>query len=184
MNIVAKFQERLEITKRNAICRVIAFIFCCILFLGVLTCSIVFFGYNATLEQKTPLLPGNHIEVESILTADVFVDKAKFLEVADGNETFVLFSTRGWYGYVFYMTTNQSGLKYVYKQTISVPDGYWIMDEKIQDGYLVNEIAWDPNKKALVHAVLPTIAMGSILLLAIFSIFWKTRELKEPKMIM
>ena len=180
MNIVARFQERLEVTKGNAICRVIAFIFCCILFLGVLTCSIVFFGYDAKFEQKTPLLPGNHIEVESILNADVFVDKAKFLEVMNGNETFVLFSMRAsWYEDVFYMT-NRAGLKYVYKQIIPVPDGYWIKSQKIQNGFLVNNIEWNPDMKALFHVFLPAIAMGSILSVVIFVIIGK-RALGEAK---
>ena len=169
--LVRIFQERLQVSRRNAICRIIAFIFCCVLFLAVLACSAIFFTYNAKFQEKTLLLPGNHIEVKNILLdADFFVDGAQFMSKMEGNETFVLLSKKE--EAVYYLT--KARWKYIYKQIIPVPNGYWISSQQIKNGFVVSEIVWDANNEVLFHAILPSFALGAIGFVIMFVITWRS----------
>ncbi|MBM2817791.1 MAG: hypothetical protein HW401_381 [Parcubacteria group bacterium] len=172
LGLVGKFQQKLQVSRRNAIWRVIAFIFCCVLFLAIAVCPFIL-SYNGKDEVKTLLLPCNYIEVEEILNADFFVDRAQFMSMPkiEGNETFFSFSKKE--EVVYYLTT-KAGLKYVYKETIPVPSGYFISSQGIQNGFLVSEIIWDPTKMALFYAFLPAFLLGVIGFVLMFVITWRS----------
>ena len=74
MNIVRLFQERLAVSRENAIWRIIGFISLSVGFMAIIACAVIFFPYTTSLREEIPLLDGNHTEVSKV-NGDVFWTK-------------------------------------------------------------------------------------------------------------
>lgn len=177
IGLVKKFEEKLEVSKRNAIGRVIAFIFCCVVFVTILVYSFVSIAYPPefeTIEYKIPLLFGNSniIETEEILNGDIILNKETFIHIMKDNDIFVSLGREN----IIYMI-NVSGLKYVHKQIIPVRPGYFIFSGHIQNGYVVIKMKFDAHRMSLLHAFLPALLLGTILFVVFYVINWKSSSI-------
>ena len=92
--LVSKFGEELDVSRTNAIWRVIGFFFLSTCFVAIIAFFFALFPYTASFTEEVVLLPGNHIQVQQILDGEVVVEKAQFLEMAKGNTTFVALGER------------------------------------------------------------------------------------------
>jgi len=161
--LVPKFQKRLKVSRVNAIWRVIGFLFLSVCFVAVIALAATFFPYTASFNEEVPLLPGNHVQVEKILDGEVQVNRAQFLEIAEGNTTFVSLEEET----IFYMT-KVAGVSYRYEQTISHPWNYLVSSQKIQNEILVREINRNVGAMILCHIILPLAVLGMLFCLRVF----------------
>ena len=151
IGLVAKFQERLEVSRGNAIWRVIGFIFLLSCFIGIISVSAIFFPYTASFKEEISLLHGHHIQVRElypVLKTGIFkegqeefskvkeVNKRKFLELMKGNETFLCLYREK----ILYLTKIGDGLVYYCNHAIPVSENYLIHTETVQNGHLVREM--------------------------------------------
>lgn len=133
MNIIRLFEERLEVSRGNAIWRVIASIFLSASFIAIIACAGIFFPYTASFREEIPLLHGNHTEVSKV-NADVVVDKDNFIKIMKDK---TLVSLNG--DTITYMTKSD-GMSYCYEDIVSVGRRYHIQSQRIQGGLVVREI--------------------------------------------
>ena len=154
--LVSKFQQRLGISRGEAIRRVTIFCFFGVAFVAIIALAILFAPYHGFTE-KTPLLPGDHILVEKILDGDCLVSEADWLRLAEGSTTFV----SGKVGAIVYMT-KVDGIVYRYDQAIPDYFRYRIASQKVSDGMFVRELV-AYKLIAVVAFVLMPIALCGLL---------------------
>lgn len=150
--LVNKFQERLDVSRRNAVLRVIGFVSLSVCFVAMIfALSYIISLYTYNFKEEIPLLSGEHIQVK-FLNGDVSVDKEKFTELMKkgegkfSNEIFVCLDGER----IVYMT-KVAGLKYIYEHIVPVShnlfllpsEDYLIRFQRIQDGFVVREIKLD-----------------------------------------
>jgi hypothetical protein len=88
--LVSTFQRKLEVSREEAKKKVGDFIIWTVLFLAALVSAIVFFPYSSQIIEETVLLPSTHVQSSEILTyGEVLVSRDQFLELAEGQKTFV-----------------------------------------------------------------------------------------------
>ena len=139
--LVKKFQDRLEVSRENAIWRIIMFIFLSICFVTTLATAVLFFPSRSSFREEIPILslPLSGIYTQTPareIHGDVEVDKDKFIEMAKGNQISVYL-----YGNGIIYTTKVAGLLYCYKQIIAPVDRwYFIHSHRVQDGFVIREI--------------------------------------------
>lgn len=155
MNLVQKFQERLQISKEDAACRLIAFCLCAGLFAAIILGMAIYFPYASAHTEKVALLPGNHIQVQKILDGDVIVEEADFLRLASHNKSFVALEERQ----IVYMT-KIAGVSYRYNQAVPLRNDYTVYSQQIENGMAVREI-----KRNLVTTAIQIIVVVLIFLL-------------------
>lgn len=167
MGLIQKFEERLEVSRNNAVFRVFAFLVCCALFVAVLAFAALNFPYAGAYTEKVALLPGNHIQVKEILDGEVLVDKENFLRIAAKNESFVALGDKA----IVYMT-KPAGVSYRYNQLIPLRNDYFVSSQKIEDGMAVREI-----KRSLGMTVYE-VFLGLIVLFVLFvlGVYTQTRQ--------
>ena len=169
--LVPKFQERLDVSKANAIWRVIGFIFLTVCFVATIAVAATFFPYAASFTEEVALLPGNHVQVQQILDGEVLVDRAQFLEIAKGNTTFVAPGEKA----IVYMA-KVAGVSYRYDQTVHLRYGYSVSSQGIQNGMVIREINRSTGLMICFNLVLPLLIL---FFLFIFIIFTQTKKVSR-----
>jgi hypothetical protein len=165
--LVPKFQEKLEIPKKEAISRVIRFFLLSACFVAVVVLVTTFFPYAASFTEEFVLLPGNHIQVEEILDGEVLLGEDQFLQKAEGSATFVALGEEA----IVYMT-KVAGISYRHDQTAPTYFNYYISSQKIQDGVALREMARIRSTMVFVWIVLPLIVLFA-LFMATLSAQWR-----------
>ncbi len=161
--LVPKFQERLEVSRANAIWRVIGFLFLSACFVVVIVLAATFFPYTASFTEEVSLLPGNHIQVEEILDGEVLLNGAQFLEIAQGNTIFVSLGEKT----ITYMA-KVAGVSYRYDQVVPLRWNYFVSSQKIQQNeILVREINRNVGVMIIVHIIIPLIALAMLFVLRV-----------------
>ena len=135
MGLVEKFQEKLEVSRKEAVARVIVFTVLSLCCLAVIAIVAIGFPYAGSYNETVALLPGDHVQVKEILDGEVLVDEAKFLQVAKGNTTFVELGEET----IVYLT-KVAGVSYRYEQTVPLRDGYKVSTQHVEGGTAVREI--------------------------------------------
>ena len=163
--LIPKFQERLGVSRANAVWRVIGFLFLSACFVATIALVVIVFPYTAGFTEKIPLLPGDHTQVQKILAGEVLVNRAQFLQIAEGNTTFVALGTET----IFYMT-KVAGVSYRYDQDIqAIPLrfhwNYFVSSQQIQNEMVVREI----NRKINIGV---TIILYILSLVVVSSLMW------------
>lgn len=149
MRLIQKFEERLEISRKEATKRVVRFFFFCACFVAIIVLTAMFFPARGFTEEVS-LLPGNHVQVEEILGGDVLIDKEAFLEKAEGNTTFVAFKKQA----IVYMT-KVAGVSYINEQAAPVRFGYTAKSNIIKGDLAVREITTAKATMILSFIIIP-----------------------------
>ncbi len=153
MNLVQKFQKELDVSKVNAVWRVIGFFFLSACFVATIVVPFVIFPRPSSFTEEVPLLPGNHVQVSKILDGEVLVGKTQFLQVAEGNTTFVSLEENG----ITYMT-KVAGVSYRYDQAAVPRFPYVVSSQQIQQkGLVVRQMSRDTHDTVMIYIVLPLI---------------------------
>lgn len=149
--LIEKFEERLEVSKGNAIWRIIGFISLSVGSMAIIACAVIFFPYTISLREEIPLLDGNHTEVSKV-NGDVFLDKDSFIKLM--NKSFVFLNEES----ITYMTKSD-GISYCYEHIVPVRYRYHIQSQQIQGGLVVREIKIDRFSIIATHTILPLIVL-------------------------
>lgn len=175
--LVSKFQERLEVSKANAIWRVIGLLIILACAVAVVMVAAIGFPYASSFTDEIPLLPGNHIQVSKILDGEVLVSKAQFLQTAVGNMTFISLEKHQEQYTIVYMA-KVAGVSYRYEQDAPVRYNYVVPNQQIQNGRLIREI--DRNTAGMIwtNILLPIFAL---FVLFIFFVCVETRKISYDR---
>jgi hypothetical protein len=159
--LVQKFQERLEVSRKTAMWRVIEFFIILFCTLAAISLAIILFPYAGGFTEKFPLLPGNRIQVAKILDGDVLVeDENEFLRLAEKN---VIFFSLG--GNAIEYMTKVSGISYRYDQTIPLSSAYFVFSKKVTGNQVIRKIKRSLFYMIFVHIVLPLLILFVLFLL-------------------
>lgn len=160
--LVPKFQERLNVSKANAIWRAIGFFSLVACSVATIAVVFTFFPYAASFTEEVPLLPGNHIQVQKILDGEVLVNKTQFLQTAEGNTTFVSSEEKT----IVYMA-KVAGVSYRYDQTVPLRYGYFVSSWQIQNGIVVREINRSKGMMIVTYVVIPMVVLFILFVLSL-----------------
>lgn len=146
MNIIRLFEERLEVSRGNAIWRVISFISLSVGFIAIIACAVIFFPYS--FREEIPLLHGKHTEVLKV-NADIVVDKDNFIKMMK-DKTFVSLDRNT----ITYMT-KFDGISYCYEDIVPIGCRYYIQSQRIQGGLVVREMKLDKSFTVTLQIITP-----------------------------
>jgi hypothetical protein len=166
-NLIQKFQKELEVSKNNAILRVTLLVFLCICFFATIALAAFYFPYAGSYAEKVDLLSGSHVQVKEILGGDVLVDKPQFLQIAQGNGSFIALGEND----IVYMA-KALDISYRCEQVVPERYGYFVSSQHIEDGRAVREMARDTG------ATVKNIVLPGIMLICLFGcmVFVQTRH--------
>jgi hypothetical protein len=157
--LVPLFQEKLNVSKTEAIWRVIGILVLSLFALAIAAAVIINFPIHSSFTQTIPLLPGNHVQVSKILDGEVLVGHDQFLQVAQGNPTFV---SPGDDAIVYY--TKAGGVAYRYEEKVHLGPPYTV-SSRIENGMVIRNMERDTLGMVLVFVVLPIIGFVGLLTL-------------------
>lgn len=185
MNMVRLFQERLDVSRGEAIWRLIG-CFSLLACFGatIFALSYVSLLYTYNFKEKIPMLHGRYTKVE-LLNGDVTVDKEKFTELMKkgegkfSNEIFVCLDRER----IVYMTKVE-GLKYLYyEQIIPVSHYHPILfqqTQQIKDGFVEREIK--SNRTGVTLVLMLTLMVLFLFLISAGVMQCKFVAREEPNM--
>lgn len=135
MSLVQKFEEKLEVSRKNAIMRIAVLFFLILCFFAAIAYGVMNFPYAGGYAETVDLIPGNPVEVQKILDGEVMVGKPQFLAAVGRNTTFVALGDDT----IVYMAKS-AGISYRYVQDVPLKRFYFLSSQQIQDGKVVREI--------------------------------------------
>jgi len=169
--LVEKFQERLQVSRKNAIWRVLGFFFFVTCAIATIAIVFVIFPYTAKFTEEIPLLPGgSYVKVEKVLKADVLVNQSLFLRMAEGNPAFISFGEK----FISYVV-KVAGVSFRYDQDICSYGGYFVSSQQIKGETLTREVRRDTLRMIVFYIILP------LLFLYLFYLLMGQTQLKWIK---
>ena len=155
LRLVNKFEKELEISKVNALWRVGLLFLLLFSLVPFVFFSIIFFPSLAKFEDKIPMLPGSHVQVNK-LSEDVLVGKDQFLRIARNSDTFICLNKKT----ISYMIKEkETGLKYGYEDIYPISWCSSITSQRIQDGFVVLERKLETGLMVVYLIILLVIAL-------------------------
>ncbi len=157
--LVTLFQEKLDVSVKNATYRVIGVVVVLICAVATLVATISTFPFASNLTERISLLPGNYTQVDEIRDGDVMVNTAQFLQVAKGNTSFVSLGNRA----IVYMT-KVGGVSYRHEDAIGWYFSYYNTSSHIENGVLIRERERSVGEMIFGHIILPLMILFMLLL--------------------
>ena len=138
----------------------------CILGLAVVVITTInFFPRQSGYIERTPIIPGDHAQVEWIGAGDGLTE-SEFLHQADGLQTFMTVDEKG----VSYLALGDDGSSYLHRQSIGYGDQgfrYESAGIEVQDGQFIRTLDRDIYIAVASFGVLPAAYLAVILLVGI-----------------
>ena len=131
-SLVGTVKRKLECSSDEAVWRIIAISLLFVATVAVIATVFVFFPYQGEKTQYISILPGSHVELLAILDGENLVDGDKFLEVAEGNKTFIALGDNA----ISYMVEDE-GISYRHSQPVHLDARYDVHDQEIQDDTVI-----------------------------------------------
>jgi hypothetical protein len=158
--LVSLFQEKLDVSVKNATYRVIGVVVVLICAVATLVAAIGTFPFASNLTERISLLPGNYTQVDEIRDGDVMVNTAQFLQMAKGSVSFVSLE-----GCAIVYMTKVGGISYRHEDAIDYNLSYYNASSRIENGVMVREMERSVAEMIFVHIILPLLFLFTLLLI-------------------
>lgn len=163
-SLVGTVEGKLGCSSDEAVWRIIGISLLSVATVAVIALVLVFFPYQGKKTQDISILPGSHVEILEILDGEALVDGDKFLEVAEGNKTFIALGDHA----TSYMVKDE-GISYRHSQPVHLDVRYRVGDQEIQGDTVVRILH---KKTDYMWGMF--IAMPAFVLLVLFLLTWAT----------
>ena len=172
-NLISKFQEKLNVSKENAIFRVVMMLVFVVCFIVTIVVTLINFPYHYNYPVTKISVPnGNYEVVVSITRQGIQLTEKQFYDRLSLSDTIFVFVNS--YGTAIFMVYKK-GMSFYYKKDVVVNNSYFysIYKISIDNGVLIVEKARSAHEMFIGAIVRP------IFLLLLFLLFAFVTQFKE-----